>query len=284
MTRWECSMKTEDLHEVYYVKDEPEEKKQKESNYDEEEDVIDDEKEVEKNIEEYDETGRDKHGKIIQQQAEQPKFYYKKLVRHYLMDELRKENKNVKLTTACYHKKLKLLVTAYSMGAFFLHELPEVSMIHSLNISEYAVDTVRFNVNGDWIALGVAGAGQLLVWEWQSEQYIMKQQGHSNIMSSLTYSADGNFLVTGAYDGKVKVWNVSNGFCILTFTEHTSGVTSVAFSRNKKFFVSASLDGTVRAFDMIRYRNFRTLTAPRLVQFSCVAIDYSGNDLQLIPL
>jgi periodic tryptophan protein 2 len=277
LTRWECSMKSDELFEMEYVKDdEPADKRQKETDSDEEVDQLSEDDETEK-VQEEDDTGRDKQGKVIQEAAEKPRFFYKKLVRHYLMDELKKENRSVKLTSACYHKKLKLLVTAYSTGAFYLHELPDVSMIHSLNISEYAIDTVAFNSTGDWIAMGVAGAGQLLVWEWQSEQYIMKQQGHSNVMSSLTYSSDGNFLVTGSYDGKVKVWNVINGFCILTFSEHTSGVTSVAFSRNKKFFVSASLDGTVRAFDMLRYRNFRTLTAPRLVQFSCVAVDYSGE-------
>jgi hypothetical protein len=33
----------------------------------------------------------------------------------------------------------------------------------------------------------------------------------------------------------------------------------------------------VRAFDRLRYRNFSTLTATRLVQFSCVAVDYSDE-------
>lgn len=276
MTRWECSIKAKDLFEMEYVRiEEPQDKRQKEKDSDEEADEIIENDDVEKDSEVA--ADRDKQGKIVVEDKEKEKFFYKKLVRHYLMDELKKENRNVKLTSACYHKKSKLLVTVYSTGAFYLHELPDVSLIHSLNISEYAVDTVNFNPSGDWIALGVSGAGQLLVWEWQSEQYIMKQQGHSNVMSSLTYSSDGNFIVTGAYDGKVKVWNVQNGFCVVTFPEHTSGVTAVDFSRNKKFFVSASLDGTVRAFDMVRYRNFRTLTAPRLVQFSSVAIDYSGE-------
>lgn len=73
------------------------------------------------------------------------------------------------------------------------------------------------------------------------------------------------------------MWNISNGFCFITFSEHSSGITGIDFCANKKFFVSASLDGTVRAFDMVRYRNFKTLTAPRLVQFSCIAIDSSGE-------
>lgn len=278
LTRWECSAKAEDLFELEYIRDEePADKKQKENNSDDEDDDIQEKNELEKEDAGNIAANRDKQGKIIVEDKERENFFYKKLVRHYLMDDLKKENRNVKLTAASYHKKSKLLVTAYSTGAFCLHELPDVSLIHSLNISDYAVDTVSFNPTGDWIALGVSGAGQLLVWEWQSEQYIMKQQGHSNVMSSLTYSSDGNFIVTGAYDGKIKVWNVQNGFCVVTFPEHTSGITAVDFSRNKKFFVSASLDGTVRAFDMVRYRNFKTLTAPRLVQFSCVAIDYSGE-------
>lgn len=47
------------------------------------------------------------------------------------------------------------------------------------------------------------GLGQLLVWEWQSESYILKQQGHFNSMVSLAYSPDGQYIVTGGDDGKV---------------------------------------------------------------------------------
>lgn len=49
----------------------------------------------------------------------------------------------------------------------------------------------------------VLGKGQLLVWEWQSESYVFKQQGHFNNMASLAYSPDGQYIVTGGDDGKV---------------------------------------------------------------------------------
>lgn len=105
----------------------------------------------------------------------------------------------------------------------------------------------------------------------------MKQQGHASEMSCIAYSPDGQYIVTGGEDAKVKLWNVSNGFCFVTFSEHTSAVTAVEFSATKKFLISSSLDGTVRAYDITRYRNFRTFTSPRPVQFCSVAIDCSGE-------
>lgn len=65
------------------------------------------------------------------------------------------------------------------------------------------IATVCLNAPGDWIALGCAGLGQLLVWEWQSETYVMKQQGHSSNMKAIAYSSDGQYVVTGGGDGKV---------------------------------------------------------------------------------
>lgn len=35
------------------------------------------------------------------------------------------------------------------------------------------------------------GLGQLLVWEWQSETYVLKQQGHGDALNTLAYSPDG---------------------------------------------------------------------------------------------
>ncbi|XP_005178449.1 periodic tryptophan protein 2 homolog [Musca domestica] len=204
-------------------------------------------------------------------------FYYKKLGRYYLADDPRKEKYDAVLTAAHYNRKTKIMVVGFSTGAFYLYELPEVNMIHSLSISDYAISAALFNNTGDWVALASRELGQLLVWEWQSEQYIMKQQGHSSEMTCISYSPDGQYIATGGEDSKVKLWNTQSGFCFVTFSEHSSGVTDLQFSRSKKFLVSSSLDGTVRAFDINRYRNFRTFTSPRVVQFSSVAVDYSDE-------
>lgn len=181
------------------------------------------------------------------------------------------------LTTAAFHASSSLLVTGFSNGIFMLHELPGFSEIHKLSISASNIDTVSINRSGEWLAFGSSNLGQLLVWEWQSESYILKQQGHFDNLNALTYSPSGDRIITCADDGKIKVWDAASGFCIVTFTEHTSGVTACEFARRGNVLFTASLDGSVRAFDLIRYRCFRTFTAPKRLSFSSLAVDPAGE-------
>ncbi|KZF20360.1 putative small nucleolar ribonucleo protein complex subunit [Xylona heveae TC161] len=191
--------------------------------------------------------------------------------KHYFLQN------NAKLTCAAFHPETNLLVAGFSNGIFTLYELPEFNMIHTLSISQNDIDFVTLNKTGEWLAFGASKLGQLLVWEWQSESYILKQQGHFDAMNAIAYSPDGQRVITAADDGKIKVWDVNSGFCIVTFTEHTSGVTACEFAKRGNILFTASLDGSVRAWDLIRYRNFRTFTAPTRLAFSSLAVDPSGE-------
>ncbi|XP_072513698.1 PWP2 small subunit processome component [Salminus brasiliensis] len=239
----------------------------------------DDDDDDDEDVEELGEDGEPR-GEVIKGSADAPQevegiknVRYKQKSKHFFSTEGNCSN----LTAAAFHKNTRILVTGFASGAFHLHELPDFDLIHSLSISDQRISAIAMNPTGDWIGFGCSGLGQLLVWEWQSESYVFKQQGHFNNMASLAYSPDGQYLATGGDDGKVKVWNTTSGLCFVTFTEHTSSVTNVTFTTSGFVVVSASLDGTVRAFDLHRYRNFRTLTSPRPTQFSSLAVDVSGE-------
>ncbi|XP_061215259.1 periodic tryptophan protein 2 homolog isoform X2 [Neopsephotus bourkii] len=141
------------------------------------------------------------------------------------------------LTCAAYHKKTHLLVTGFASGIFHLHELPEFNLIHSLRFGS---------------APGVGMAKRVLHAEAAGT---FQQHGFISIFSRWTIHCNWR----GGWE------------------KHTSGVTAVTFTSNGYVILSASLDGTVRAFDLHRYRNFRTFTSPRPSQFSCLAVDSSGE-------
>ncbi|KAI8815859.1 WD40-repeat-containing domain protein [Fimicolochytrium jonesii] len=191
--------------------------------------------------------------------------------RHYFMQN------HAKVVSAAFHAASSLLVVGFTSGIFGIWELPDFTNIHTLSISQKKITSVAINPTGEWLAFGASSLGQLLVWEWQSESYVLKQQGHHHDMSCLSYSQDGQFIATGGDDGKVKLWNAQTGFCFVTFTDHASGINALEFAKQGQIVFSASSDGTIRAFDLIRYRNFRTFTTPTPVQFSCLAVDPSGE-------
>jgi periodic tryptophan protein 2 len=185
---------------------------------------------------------------------------------------------NAKVTATSFHPTTSLLFIGFSTGVFSIYELPEFSQIQSLSISKQAISTITQNATSEWIAISSSKLGQLLVWEWQSESYILRQQGHFDSMNCVAYTHDGTKITTASDDGKVKVWDTSSGHCIVTFADHSSGVTALEYPRMKRNVVfTASLDGTVRAYDLVRYRNFRTFTAPERLQFTSLAVDASGE-------
>ncbi|XP_076921668.1 periodic tryptophan protein 2 [Bidens hawaiensis] len=182
-----------------------------------------------------------------------------------------------KLSSCNYHKGLEIVVVGFSNGVFGIYQMPDFVCIHLLSISRVKITTATFNEAGNWLTFGCAKLGQLLVWEWKSESYILKQQGHYFDVNTIAYSPDSQLMATGADDNKIKVWTVSSGFCFVTFSEHTNAVTALHFMASNHCLLSASLDGTVRAWDLFRYRNFRTFTTPSSRQFVSLSSDQSGE-------
>ncbi len=182
-----------------------------------------------------------------------------------------------RIISAAYQKQRALLVLGFSNGVFGLYGMPDSDPIHTLSVGQEGLTASDISFSGEWLAFGCASLGQLLVWEWQSESYILKQRGHSYGLNSLAFSPSGGLCATGGEDNKVKLWNVRSGFCFATFDVHNAPVTSVTFISNGSAVLSSSLDGTVQAHDLIRYRNFRTLVTPSPAQLTCLAVDPSGE-------
>ena len=101
---------------------------------------------------------------------------------------------------ATFHAASNLLVVGFSSGIFGIWELPDFTNIHTLSISQEKISSVAINATGEWLAFGARKLGQLLVWEWQSESYVLKQQGHFFDMNTLDYAPDGQTIATGGDD------------------------------------------------------------------------------------
>ena len=171
-----------------------------------------------------------------------------------------------------------ILVLGLQNGSFSIYSMNNFENKYSLKISEAKISSLSINPSGKWIAFGSKYLNQLFVWEWKSETYIYKQQGHMNDINIIAYSPEGGQLASGADDGRIKIFDISSSNCLITFIEHTSKVTGLQYVLNKSnVLVSSSLDGTIRAYDLIKYKNFRIMTTPKQTQLICCSVDYSGE-------
>eukprot|EP01031_Cornospumella_fuschlensis_P033349 gene33349-40340_t len=189
-----------------------------------------------------------------------------------------------------------ILLLAFSAGVFSLLETPSYTSLQRLSVSSLPLDTAAMSPHngGDLLALGVASLNQLLVWDWRSESHVLKQGGHVYPLNTLDYSSEGGLIASGGEDGKVKIWSALSGYCVYTFKDALAPVTCVKFfggsavgsangstgsaGRGRgKGVLAASLDGVVRAYDLVRFRCFRSLTTPSPAQLTCVACDAQGE-------
>jgi len=66
--------------------------------------------------------------------------------------------------------------------------------------------------------------------------------GHSSGVSSICYSHDGKYIVSGG-DKTIKIWNIEDGKPIRTYKGHTSFVRSVCISSDNRYIASGSCYG-----------------------------------------
>ncbi|KAK4532811.1 hypothetical protein CCYA_CCYA14G3668 [Cyanidiococcus yangmingshanensis] len=199
--------------------------------------------------------------------------------------------RHVRITCASAHTARRYLAVGLSNGVLVLLELDpqpkpgdSVHVLQRFSVSAAPLSAITINPSGEWIALASSLTSALIVWEWTSEKYVLKQQGHWLDMTCLAYAPRGDVIATGAADGQVKLWSTFTGFCALTLdTLHSQRVTGLAFAQRSGVLFSCSRDGTVRAIDLKRYRAFRTFVPPSVrasglsFAFSCVAVDASGD-------
>jgi WD40 repeat protein len=104
--------------------------------------------------------------------------------------------------------------------------------------------------SGDGNLLAIADfQGKVTIYQVSPKQYFNHfLSGHSDQITSMAFSPDNKFLLTGSADKTTRLWDITSGQLLRVFSGHTSAVTSVNFTSDGKRIVTTSLDKTVRTW------------------------------------
>lgn len=146
----------------------------------------------------------------------------------------------------------KLLIAA-SRQTLWIWDVKECALLHKIAIS----GTNGFALDRDsrWIALANMGCS-IEIYDLKSASLVKTiSKAHSESLTSIDFSPNGENVVTAAFDGKIKVWNWMQEKALfsrnvgIVYGAYAPAVLSAKYSFDGKYIVTASRDNLIRIWD-----------------------------------
>eukprot|EP01133_Synstelium_polycarpum_P011922 gene11922-13890_t len=119
-----------------------------------------------------------------------------------------------------------------------------------------AVTSIAISADNADVILSSSRDRTIMVWKLTREQdnYGIAHRslhGHSHYVQDVVISHDGQFALSGSWDGTLRLWDINSGVTTRRFQGHEKDVTSVAFSYDHRQIISGSRDKTIRVWNTI---------------------------------
>merc|ERR1712144_187241 len=76
-------------------------------------------------------------------------------------------------------------------------------------------------------------------------------RGHGHFVQDVVISSDGQFALSGSWDGTLRLWDLNTGLTTRRFVGHSKDSLSVAFSADNRQIVSGSRDKTIKLWNTL---------------------------------
>lgn len=152
------------------------------------------------------------------------------------------------------------MVVGASSGRMILYDIPGGAIYKTIVAHSPYVLAVAYSSDG----LSIASAGadnKAKIWSADGTLKF-SLTGHTNDVSTVKFTPDNQYLVTGDLNGKVKIWNAVNGSLIRTINAHNDEIRQLDISPDGSRIVTASNDETCKIWSFQSGDSLSTFSTP----------------------
>lgn len=168
---------------------------------------------------------------------------------HVIDLKQRKEIRNIEAhTLGIFDIKINgdLLITAGGDGKVKVWNLPMLSLVKELSFSEKSARVLSIHPTKPQIAVGYS---DFHIRIFSTVDFTLTQTipAHNNSIFALTYTPDGNTLISGGRDVMLRSWDGKNNYDLVhDIPAHTLHINAIAFNPSGELFATVSMDKTLK--------------------------------------
>lgn len=102
---------------------------------------------------------------------------------------------------------------------------------------------------GEFNSTDICTSGILVLWDLETGDIVREFEGHRATVTTISFSSDGNRIVSGSEDNSIIMWNSETGAIIRKYEGHSDTVTTVSFSPDGSRVASRSADNSIIVWD-----------------------------------
>lgn len=128
-----------------------------------------------------------------------------------------------------------------------IREHKNINILSAIQYADINDISVFSKTNNIIVAVGHTD-GLMTIWDYSKQTVIKEIYEHNEQIRSVAFSPDGKYLLSGAFDAKIKIYDVYNNFNIIGEIEHGDKVVSCKWHPEIPLIVSTSADKTARVW------------------------------------
>jgi WD40 repeat protein len=185
---------------------------------------------------------------------------------HLLDPETKKETGSLQLTKAALfdiQSHGQHLWIGSGDGTVLKVDLTTLTIVAKKQLTDKSARTIAIHRDRGEVAVGFSD-NFIRVFDLDTMDVKHEWKSHENSVFTVRFTPDGNHLLTGSRDARLKAWDVNHGYKqAAEVVAHLFAINHVEFSPDGKHFVTCSLDKTIKVWDARELRLLKVIDRAR---------------------